>query len=206
MSEPRTRARRVRTVEPGILHWTLIDNRIKVRSDAHAVVENGRSVLIDPLPLPDRLLGRLGEVTAICLTGAFHQRSAWRYRRRFDVPVFAPRGARKLEERPDRWYGPGDRLPGGLRALHAPGPTEAHYAFHLARGRGALFCSDSLMHFGSAVRFIPDKYQDDPARTRRSVQSYLRRRFATLCFNHGTPITRGAKAAIREAMAADRRR
>ncbi len=203
MSEPKVQARTVRTVVPGVFHWTLIDNRIKFRSDAYAVMFDGRAVLIDPLPLADRALARLGDVEAICLTGSFHQRSAWRYRRLFDVKVHAPRGARNLEERPDVWYGRGDRLPGGLRAIHAPGPAEAHYVFHLARGRGALFCSDALMRIGRAVRFIPSKYQDNPALTRQSVRRLLKLPFATLCFNHGSPLVRGARAVIREAIRVD---
>jgi hypothetical protein len=203
MSEPKTRARTIRTVAPGILHWTLLDDRIKARSDAYAVVADGRSVLIDPLPLVERTLPRLGAVDAICLTGSFHQRAAWRYRRLLGVKVLAPRGAKNLEERPDVWYARGDRLPGGLRAIHAPGPTEAHYVFHLARGRGALFCSDALMHVGRSVRFIPSKYHDNPALTRRSVERLLKLPFSTLCFNHGSPIVRGAKSAIRDAFRVD---
>lgn len=203
MSEPKTRSRTVRTAAPGILHWTLLDDRIKVRSDAYAVVADGSSVLIDPLPLVERALPRLGAVEAICLTGSCHQRSAWRYREKFGVKVHAPRGAQNLEERPDVWYARGDRLPGGLRAIHAPGPTEAHYAFHLARGKGALFCSDALMHFGRSVRFIPSRYHDNPMLTRRSVMRLLKLSFATLCFNHGSPMVRGAKAAIREALRID---
>jgi glyoxylase-like metal-dependent hydrolase (beta-lactamase superfamily II) len=203
MSEPKTRSRTVRRAAPGILHWTLLDDRIKVRSDAHAVVTNGRTVLIDPLPLVERALPRLGAVEAICLTGSCHQRSAWRYRDLFGVKVHAPRGAQNLEERPDVWYARGDRLPGGLRAVHAPGPTDAHYAFHLPRGRGTLFCSDALMHFGRSVRFIPSRYQDNPMLTRRSVERLLKLPFATLCFNHGSPLLHGAKAAIRAAFRAE---
>jgi glyoxylase-like metal-dependent hydrolase (beta-lactamase superfamily II) len=190
-------------VVPGVLHWTLLDDRIKVRSDAHAVVVEGRTVLIDPLPLDEPALARLGTVDAICLTGSFHQRAAWRYRRQCTARVYAPQGARGLEEQPDVWYGKGDRLPGGLRAIHAPGPTDAHFAFHAARGRGVLFCSDSLMHFGRSVRFIPSKYQDNPALTRRSVRRFLDLSFSTLCFNHGSPLARGAKAAIRDALKVD---
>ena len=205
MSEPKSRARSIRTIVPGILHWMLRDDRIRFRSDAHAVRHDGLTVLIDPLPLQNRLIGRLGEVGAICLTGSFHQRSAWRFRSRFGVKVYAPVGARGLEERPDRLYRHGDRLPGGLRAVHAPGPTEVHYALHLARGRGALFCADALMHFGKAVQFIPDRYQNEPERTRLSVKRFLKLRFSILCFNHGSPLRQGARAAIRSALVADRK-
>ena len=200
MSEPKSRARKIDPVAPGILHWGLRDDRIGSMSDAHAVRQAGRSVLIDPLPLVDGALPGLGRVEAICLTGSCHQRSAWRYRKRFGALVYAPKGAEGLEEPPDIWYRKEDLLPGGLRAVHAPGPTEVHYAFHLERGRGALFCADILVHDGKRVRFVTDAYQDDPKRTRRTARRLLALRFGVLCFDHGPPVTRNAHAAILEAL------
>src|ERR1044071_4995313 len=79
MSEPRSKARTIEKVAPGILNWLLHDDRIDYRSDAHAVVLRGKTVLIDPLPLTSAALGRLGKVEAICLTGSWHQRAAWTY-------------------------------------------------------------------------------------------------------------------------------
>lgn len=204
MSEPRTRSRRVETVVPGLLHWWLHDDRIDFRSDAYAVRERGRTVLIDPLPLVGSALDALGRVSAICLTGSCHQRSAWRYRRLFGAPVFAPRGAEGLEEEPDVWYRKGQTLPGGLTAVHAPGPTEVHFAFHRTAGRGALFCADVLLRDGERVRFVEDEHQDDPARTRRTVRKLLRLAFATLCFAHGAPLRKDPHAAMRAALEADR--
>src|SRR5213593_3184800 len=101
MSEPKSRARDIVTVAPGILNWHLKDERIGgARSDAHAVRRAGRTVLIDPLPLARSALERLGRVEAICLTGSCHQRSAWRHRKLFGAPVYAPKGAEGLEETP----------------------------------------------------------------------------------------------------------
>ncbi len=204
MSEPKSRARRITAVAPGILHWSVIDDRINFRSDAYAVKNVGQSVLIDPLPLVEGAFNRLGKVEAICLTGSCHQRSAWRYRRRFGVKVYAPKGAEGLEERPDKWYCEGEQLPGGLKAIHAPGPTEIHYAFHLPSGRGALFCADIVMRQGKTLSFVPDEYQDDPQRTRRTAKWLLGLRFAILCLNHGAPLKQSPKLAIRKALEGDK--
>lgn len=204
MSEPRNRARQIETAAPGILHWTVLDDRIHFRSDAHAVKRAGRSVLVDPLPLTSGCLGKLGKVEAICLTGSCHQRSAWRYRKQFGVKVYAPKGALGLEEKPDVWYRGGERLPGGLVAVHAPGPTRVHYALHHERGRGALFCADILMNDGKAVRFVSDEYQDEPRRTRKTAREFLGLRFRVICFDHGAPITRNARDAVRRALHLDR--
>jgi glyoxylase-like metal-dependent hydrolase (beta-lactamase superfamily II) len=205
MSEPRTRAERVVEVAPGILGWSVHDDRIDARSDGYAILERAGAVLIDPLPLADDQLDRLGSVRAICLTGACHQRSAWRYRRRFGAKVHAPAGALGLEERPDATYHAGYRLPGGLSAIHAPGPAEVHYAFLRPDGGGALFCADVLVHLEPGrLRFADDAYQDMPERTRQTAARFLELTFAALCPAHGAPITRGARDAILRAVHPDR--
>jgi glyoxylase-like metal-dependent hydrolase (beta-lactamase superfamily II) len=206
MSEPKNRAKKVETVVPGILHYGLHDDRIDFVSDAFAVVEKGSTVLIDPLPLEEGAVASLGKVAAVCLTGSCHQRSAWSFRKRFGVKVYAPEGGEGFEEAPDVAYKDGDALPGGLTAVHAPGPTEVHYAFHLARGEGALFCADVFVHEGGRLRFVQSEHQDDPRRTRETARRLLGLRFGILCCDHGGPFTKDPHAAIRAALEADRDR
>ena len=83
MSEPSTKANSIETISAGILHWTIQDKRINNRSDSYAIELPEGTVLIDPLPLTDEALQQLKNVMAICLTGRFHQRSAWRYQTYF---------------------------------------------------------------------------------------------------------------------------
>ena len=201
MSEPKARADRVTEVGPGILSWSVQDDRIDFRSDSYAILDRAGAVLIDPLPLVDRELDRLGSVRAICLTGSCHQRAAWRYRRRFGARVHAPAGAMGLEEGPDITYHAGYRLPGGLVALHAPGPTDAHYALLRPEGGGTLFCADVLIRRGDdRVGFVHDEFLDNPEQTRNSASHFLDLVFSTLCFAHGAPLTRGARDAIHKAL------
>ena len=204
MSEPKAIAQSAEEIVPGVWRWFVHDDRIDSESDAHAVVEGGRVVLIDPLRLKKAALKRLGTVEAICLTAKCHQRSAWRYRKQFGVKVYAPQGVRPMEEEPDAWYQAGDRLPGGLQAIHTPGPENVHYAFWLARELGVLFCPDLLMHGkGKELEFVPAEFHDDPAATRMSVRRLLDLRFSVLCFNHGAPITNDPHAALREVLKRD---
>jgi glyoxylase-like metal-dependent hydrolase (beta-lactamase superfamily II) len=97
----------------------------------------------------------------------------------------------------------GDLLPGGLVAVHAPGPTEVHYAFHFKRKR-VLFCADILINEGGKLGFVPAKYQDDPKRTRVTAARFLKLPFSILCCAHGGPITEDPHTAIREALEANR--
>ena len=207
MSEPKTRASEVETVRPDLLHWWVRDDRIGgARSDAWAVVHDGRIVLIDPLPLEEPALGTLeahGQPIAVCITGSCHQRWAWRLRDRFGIKVYAPEGAQGLEEVPDVDYAEGVALPGGLVPVHAPGPTEVHYALYLDRDEGALFCADVLVNRGEGLDFVDGKYQDDPSRTRDTARRFLDLKFGVLCPSHGPAVTHRPKEAIRRALEAD---
>lgn len=201
MPEPKGIAKLAGEVVPGVFRFTMHDDRIDAESDGYVVVQNGRVVLIDPLPMAERVLKKLGAVEAICLTASCHERAAKRYQRSFKIPVYAPRRAIGFEEtKPDRWYGPGARLPGGLKAVHSPGPTDAHYSLYLRRGGGVVFCADLLTNYEGGLAFVPGEYQDDPKGTRKSVRRLLELRFRVLCPNHGKPIKTGAKKAIRQAL------
>ena len=204
MPEPRGTAKLAGEVVPGVYRFTMHDDRIDSESDGYVVVEKDRAVLIDPLPMKERDLKKLGSVEAICLTASCHERASSRYHKSFNVPVYAPRRAVDFEAtKPDHWYGLGARLPGGLKAVHSPGPTDAHYSLYLRRAGGMVFCADLLTNYGRGLAFVPGEYQDDPKGTRKSVRRLLKLPFKVLCPNHGRPIKTGAKQAIRRALAHD---
>ncbi len=144
MPEPGGVARLAGEILPRIYRFTMHEDRIDYESDSYAVIEKSRTILIDPLPMSDQDLKRLDLVEAICLTASCHERSAWRYRRSLKVPVYAPEGGVDFEEPPDHQDRAGDLLPRRLLSVHAPGPTEAHYAFYLERDGGVVFCADLL--------------------------------------------------------------
>ena len=207
MPEPGGTAKLVGEILPGLYRFTIHDDRIDFQSDSYAIIEKGKAVFIDPLPMAEKDLKRLGPVEAICLTGSCHERSAWRYRRELKVPVYAPQGGVDFEETPDRWYKAGDRLPGNLVAVHTPDPTEAHYSFFLDRKGGAVFCADLLTNAGGkGLAFVAGEYQDEPARTRESVHHLLNLDFRALCSDHGNHVTVGAKDAITRALERDKKK
>ncbi len=204
MPEPKGTAKLVGEVVLGVYRFTMHDDRIDFESDGYVVVEKDRAILIDPLPMNKRDLKKLGAVEAICLTASCHERAAWRYQDSLKVPIYAPIRGVDFEGMPDHWYGPGDRLPGGLKAVHSPGPTDAHYSLYLKRGAGVVFCADLLTNAeGRGLAFVPGEYQDDPKGTRTSVRRLLKLPFRVLCPDHGRPVTTGAKQAIRKTLAHD---
>ena len=203
MSEPKTVARSMTEIVPGLFYYTIEDERIKTRSHAYALAAGGRVALIDPLPLDPAQLARLGRVETILLGTPSHQRSAWSYRREHNAKVYAPEGWNDLEEKPDGTFREGERLPFGLRPLHAPGPNPAHHAFHLDRRPGVLLCTDLWHATPRGIEFLPDKYMNDATRARASARRLLEVNFDILCFGHGDPITRGARQVVAELVEKD---
>lgn len=62
MSEPKAVAKKLEEIVPGVYRYKVMDDRIGAESDAYALVEKGRAVLIDPLPLAESTLKRLGRI------------------------------------------------------------------------------------------------------------------------------------------------
>jgi hypothetical protein len=202
VSEPRAVADEAQEIAPGIWHWHVHDERIDFVSSSHAVRAGDGVVLIDPLPLAPDALGRLGPVTAICLTTSSHQRSAWRLRRELGAAVHAPALAREVEEEPDVRYRAGDRLPGDLLAIFTPGAGTAQHTFLLERGGGAAFAPDLFVRPpGGELAMTPARYMHDPAQARESVRKLLDHEFDVLCHGHGEAVVGGAKEAVRAALA-----
>ncbi len=196
MSEPKAKARKVETVLPGLFHWKVNDDRIDFRGDGWAIRDGDQLVFVDPEPLQAPALEKLGKPDHIVLTIQSHQRAAWRYRRRFGSKVHAPEGAQGLEERPDAWFSGGASLPGGLRALHAPGPCDASYALLLERPEGRVVFTGDLVTEDpdGELTFVADVFQDEPRRTRDSVRRLTASRVSIVCPGHGAPVRDGERA------------
>jgi glyoxylase-like metal-dependent hydrolase (beta-lactamase superfamily II) len=199
MSEPREVASRVEEVAPGVYHWRIVNSAIGgVVCSSHAVVVDGRSVLIDPLRLTDDALEQLPPPVAVVLSATCHQRSAWHYRSALGIEVWAPEDAHPPDGLPDRTFGAWDVVPGRMLAIPTPGPQASHYAFLLERDPGVLFCGDLVANGeDGTLAFIPPDYQDDPAEAHRSVERLLNLPFTVLCMAHGTPVADQPKRRLR---------
>lgn len=206
MTEPSARATFIETVVPGLIHWSLDDDRIGSRTHCYGIKTDQETILIDPLPLAVMVEHLLEDVTTICLTGRFHQRSAWRYQEKFDAQVYAPEKGKGYEGTPDHFYEADDILPGGLQVIHAPGPTDAHYVFYLDHeGEKVMFIADLLTRQSGDdyFKFVPGEYMDNPDITRESVRMLLDYPIDILCPNHGNPVIGDVHEALEEALEKD---
>lgn len=202
MSEPKAVAQELVEVVPGIFHWAIEDERIGGHiSAAHAVVGADGAILIDPLPLAEAAMARLGPVSAILVTAGSHQRSSWRLRRELEVPVWMPALAQEIEEEPDERYGHDELLPGDLLALFTPGAGTTQHTLLL--DDRVAFVPDLLVRPpGSELGLVPAEYMHDPDQARQSLERLVDEHvFDVLCLSHGVPVTEGPEAAIRAALA-----
>lgn len=205
MSEPPEIAEEIEEVCPGVWHWRVHNSNIGGGiSSSHAVTDpTGGAVLVDPVGLAPEAMVELLPIGAIVLTSKGHQRAAWRYRSELGAEVWMPEGAPQADEEPDHRYGDGDALPGGLRAVHTPGPAPVHYCLLREATPGVLICADLLMRDDEGVlRPVPASLHDDPAETRRSLVRLAELPFEVLCLDHGPPIAEDGPEAIRALLAA----
>ncbi len=203
MAEPATRAPHLETLLPWLLHWSIEDERIEGhRSDAFAVRTPEGLVLIDPLPLAERLETELQEVSHIFLTHGNHQRSAWRLRRELGALVYAPVGDAAFDEQPDVWYDETTPLPGGLEAIRATAFRDACYlVFEHAEGARVLFCGDLICHDpGGPYRFPEQPGYFDPATGPGDARRLLDRSPNVLCAAHAVPSLDGCREALQGAI------
>jgi glyoxylase-like metal-dependent hydrolase (beta-lactamase superfamily II) len=202
MAEPKARAGRIGPIFPWLLHWTIADERIGGhRSDSYAVRTPAGLMVIDPVPLEDRLQAELTEVGGIFLTHGNHQRAAWRMRRELGARVFAPAGVSGLDEEPDVLIDESTRLPGGLEALRATGFDAACYlTFTHEDGTGVLFCGDLICRDPEGpYRFPVEPGYFDLEGGKADARRLSKLRVTVLCAAHAVPSLRDCRAILEEA-------
>ncbi len=189
----------IEELAPGVYRWHILDDRIGgIDSESYAVVRNGRVVLIDPHRMAASKLRSLGEIEAIILTIQSHQFASWHLREQLGVPVWAPRGAVGLKEKPDRFYDEGEVLPGGLRAMHAPGPCDGSFVLYTEGRRPIAFFGDVATRDDDGRLGYPDAmYQDNPELAPKSIARFARKVPVSIaCFGHGEPMFRNTRRAL----------
>jgi len=194
VSESQAVAETAEEIISGVWYWGVRDERIGgYWGWSHAA----DGVLIDPHRLAADALAQLGEIRATVLTTSSHQRSAWRFRRELDVPVYLPALAKEMDEEPDSRYGEGDELPGRLQPIFTPGAGTTQHALLLPGDPSVLFTSDLFVRSREGpLEFVPAEYMHDAAQARRSAERLLDFDFDVLCSAHGAPLVSGAKQAL----------
>jgi glyoxylase-like metal-dependent hydrolase (beta-lactamase superfamily II) len=184
-------------IAPGIFHWQAPHPRIGVDVSSYWLPQ--LRTLLDPLAVPDQVDG----VQHILLSCRHHLRDSLDARTRFAASVRAPRaGMHEFDDdAPIDPYDFGESLAGGAVTAHEVGaisPDET--AFHIP-SVNALSVADGVIRYGEELHFVPDRYMDDPERTKAGLKQAFGRLadeldFDVLLLAHGTPIASGGREAL----------
>jgi len=191
----------VQEIVPGLWHWTAL--RESIGSAVSSYYLRAERVAIDPMLPPER--PDWFAPKHVYLTCRHHDRDAWRLQDELGCDVgVASSGAHELKGRGDfetfEW---GDTLPGGVTAVEVDAISPDETAFFLP-GYRALAVADGLIRWepGGPLGFVPDKYMDEPERTKEGLRAAFRRICAELDFDvlllaHGDPVVGGARDELR---------
>ena len=161
------------------------------------------TVLVDPPRMEaadrERLAGESGPFH-ILLTNKDHLRESPRYREELGARVWIHQAdADLLGTSVDATFGDGERLPGGLRAIHVPdNKSPGETAFHLDRHGGVLVVGDALIGDPPGqLRVLPETKYADPRRMRQGLRVLLEPTYDVLLVGDGTSLPEGGREAIR---------
>jgi len=192
-------------VLPGIHHWSVWwpgDYSL----ESYLLRTHEGSVLIDPIESSG--LGAIedaGDVRAVVLTNAWHERSARLFAKRTGAPIYVPADDVRRFEDLDSFvtYGDGDTLPCDLAAIGVPGCSPGEQALLSPLHGGALFVGDAL---GTTAKWTPGgiplgAHPGGHPNPRQSLAHLLHYEFRNLMPGHGPPYLGYAKERLSELIA-----
>jgi hypothetical protein len=174
-------------IVPGIWHWT--SEHPKWGIVVHSYVLPEERVAIDPLASPEVLdrLAELGPPTDVLLTNRHHYRSSGELAKRFGATVRCAReGVHEFTHgEVVHPFDFGDELPGGIVAHRVASICPDETALHVP-ARRALALADGAIRAepGASLAFVPDRFMDDPDRTKAGLRDAYRSLAAELDFDH----------------------
>ena len=194
-------ATRLREIVKNLHCWSGFHVQWKVDFDSYALKTADGVVFIDPMKPAATVvkqLEALGEPIGVFLTSANHNRDADWFRKRYEIQVYAhEKAASDCDTKIDVLVLDGEKLPGGLRAVHMPGATAGCVAFHAKQSGGIVFIGDSLLNIaGNGLSLLPAQYVEDSKQMLRSLRRLLELDFKNATFAHGEPLIGDAKKQI----------
>jgi hypothetical protein len=197
------RADEIQEVRPGLYYWQAYEPAVKVDLSCCALRTAQGLVFLDPIPLAKPALEELlsaGPPLAIVLTSGNHGRAAAEFRRRLSIPIHAHADAvGELDFPVDHLVADGDILVNEITVVRLSGGAPGEIALHSPQ---SCHVGDALIHLPPlGFALLPDKYCQDAAELRRSVEKLLRIPFEVLTFAHGLPIVSHARQRLSQLLA-----
>jgi glyoxylase-like metal-dependent hydrolase (beta-lactamase superfamily II) len=194
-------ATELRAVTRNLYGWASFHPQWKTDFNSYALKTSEGVVFIDPLEPDPAVLGKLealGEPIGILLTNAHHDRASDWFRKQYEIQVYAhEKATADCETKIDVLLMDGERLPGGVKAVHLPGSSAGETAYFAKTSGGIVLIGDSLLNQnGGGLTLLADAYIEDKKQLLKSLQKLLEINFKIATFAHGDPIVRDAKRTI----------
>ncbi len=191
---------------PSIWQWSWFSEEKQLDFNGLLLDVGEHRILVDPPPMTFEDLTqcrRGGAIDYIIVTNRDHQREAAVYQKELDCRLFVPEAdASAMDARPDKTYGDGELLPGGIWAIHLRGQkSPGESALFIQQSKGVLIVGDALIGKppGSLSMLASEKYLD-PTKAREGLQRLLKYEFDTILVGDGVCIMAGAKKAVEQAL------
>ena len=191
----------LREIAKNLYGWASFHPQWKVDFNSYALKTAEGVVFIDPLKVePDVLqqIEALGVPIAIFLTNAHHDRDSDWFRKKYGILVYAHEKAQAdCDTKIDVLLMDGERLPGGVKAVHLPGSSASETAYYVKSGGGIVLVGDTLLNQGdNGLTLVPEPYIEDKKQALKSLQRLLELDFKIITFAHGKPLVGNAKSEI----------
>lgn len=187
---------------PGIRQWSWFSDEKKLDFNGLFLTVGEHRILVDPPPMTTEDLEeirRTGAADYILITNRDHEREAAALQKELRCQVWVPAAdAPQMTLRPDKTYGDGELLAGGIWAIRlsdqkSPGES----ALYLQQSKGILIVGDALIGKPpGSVSMLPAEKYADAAKARESLKRLLKYQFDTLLVGDGTSIMTGAKSVV----------
>lgn len=192
----------MKELKPNIFSWSWWSDEKGYDFNGYFLVLGENRILIDPPPMTPSDREELihhGLPTCILITNKDHVREALTLWNQGSCSILIhEKDADLIEIKADGTFHDGDRLPGGLLAVHivnnkSPGET----AFLLEQDQGVLFLGDALIgHPAGRLNLMkPEKYSDC-ALAKKGIRVLLEYSFDTVLVGDGVSFLTGGKQAI----------
>lgn len=174
-------------IAPGIWHWSAVHPRLQIVVHSYYLPEE--RAVIDPIAPPDGLdfFAEHGPPTAVLLTNRHHYRASGDFVERFGATVrCSSHGLHEFTHgEAVEPFEAGDEPVSGI-VVHEVGaicPDEV--ALHIP-ARSALAVADGAVRWepDGGLAFVPDKFMDEPERTKEGLRDAYRRLASDLDFDH----------------------
>jgi glyoxylase-like metal-dependent hydrolase (beta-lactamase superfamily II) len=183
--------------------WQRYDAKIKAELFSTVVETDDGILLVDPIPLQQKVLEDLFRDRAaagIFITNVNHGRAAIEFAEKFGARLFAHADTCTALKLPSaKEIIDGQKLASDTCVIEIEGAAPGEMAILCHQEGGVIIVGDALINFEPyGFTFLPAKYCLNAKQMRRSLRRLLDYDFERMLFAHGTPLIASARKRLEQ--------